>query len=261
MRTPLVIGNWKMNGDGGQCRRLVDLICLNYTPTARSARVVVCPPSLYLRELNHQLEQNSNWIKLGAQNVSDHISGAYTGELSAPMLKDAGCDYVLIGHSERRALFAEDNIIVARKVLAVLRASMVPVLCVGETLSEFELGQTQKVVTKQVMDVVSIVGIQHFSNVVIAYEPAWAVSSGQMVTAEYAQCMHEVIRQALCDRDEEIGQTARIIYGGSITSTNAANFLQLPDIDGVMVGGASLSADQFVSICALANRQQFKIAS
>lgn len=261
MRRPLVIGNWKMNGDRDQCQRLIASINSGYTSTEGDVDIVVCPPSVYLREVHDQLRQQSSVLNLGGQNVSDQISGAYTGELSAGMLKDAGCTYVLIGHSERRSLFGEDNVVIARKVLATLDAGMIPVLCVGETLSEFELGQTQAVVLKQVMDVAAIVGIKRFDRVVIAYEPVWAIGTGKVATPDYAQEMHRYIRGQLSAKDGLVGESVRILYGGSVTAENSGSLFKQTDIDGALVGGASLSADQFVSICAIANRVQLRIAS
>lgn len=261
MRQKLIIGNWKMNGDVQQCDQLATRITKTYLSGSDNVEVVICPPALYLQSVQKRLIAGKATLKLGAQNVSDYQGGAYTGELSADMLSDVGCDYVLIGHSERRMLFNEDNVIAARKVAAAMRAGLTPVLCVGETAQEFELGQTHKVVAKQVMDVVSIIGIRNFDKVVIAYEPVWAIGSGKVATPEYAQDVHAQLRQLLAQRDHWVAEKIRILYGGSVNQQNATSLFQQADIDGALVGGASLSADQFVTICALQNRQTLQIAS
>ena len=264
MRQKLIIGNWKMNGDSQQHRQLLERITAAYRPcadTADAVVIVVCPPAPYLQAVQQQLATYSGSIKVGAQTVSDRVSGAYTGEWSATMLQDIGCEYVLVGHSERRVSFHEDDILVAHKVSAALHSGVTPVLCVGETAQEFELGQTQTVVGKQLKQVISIVGISHFDRVVIAYEPVWAIGSGKVATPEYVQSVHAFIRQQLAQRESAVAEKAAIIYGGSVNPTNAAALFAQPDIDGALVGGASLSADQFVQICALQNRQTLQVAS
>jgi triosephosphate isomerase len=189
-------------------------------------------------------------VTLGAQTVCAEAQGAFTGEVSAAMLKDAGCRYVLVGHSERRQLYAESDNLVARKFVAAQSQGLVPVLCVGETLEEREGDQTTAVVTRQLEAVLAVSGIQSLARAVIAYEPVWAIGTGRTATPEQAQAVHAMIRAKLTDRDAMIGGSVRLLYGGSVKASNAQELFAMPDIDGGLVGGASLKADEFARICA-----------
>lgn len=261
MRKKLVIGNWKMNGDREQNSRLLHQIQTQYAPVDNGVSVVVCPSSVFLNDVQKLLQACGSSIKVGAQNVSEHASGAYTGEISLSMLQSLGCDYVLLGHSERRVLFAEDNVVIARKVASALKADITPVLCIGETIDEYNAGITEEIVRKQVMDVVAIVGVDNFDKVIIAYEPVWAIGTGEVATPDYAQSVHKVIRDLLRQHNSAVADKVSILYGGSVNADNAQSLFSKPDIDGALVGGASLSADQFSRICAMLNRQSIKLAS
>jgi triosephosphate isomerase len=188
-------------------------------------------------------------IKVGLQNVSDKSSGAYTGEVSPLMVKDLGIEYVIIGHSERRSLFSESDEDVAAKFCALVDQGLVPILCVGETLEEREAGNTMKVVTAQVEAVLRAAGPERLANFVIAYEPVWAIGTGLTATPEQAQEVHAVIRGLLAEHDEAMANRTRILYGGSMKAANAAELIALPDVDGGLVGGASLIAEEFQAIC------------
>ncbi len=184
------------------------------------------------------------------QSVCAEAQGAFTGEVSAAMLKDVGCSYVLVGHSERRQLYAESDNLVARKFVAAQSQGLVPVLCVGETLEEREGDQTTAVVTRQLEAVLAVSGIQSLARAVIAYEPVWAIGTGRTATPEQAQAVHAMIRAKVTDRDATIGGSVRLLYGGSVKASNAQELFAMPDIDGGLVGGASLKADEFARICA-----------
>lgn len=214
------------------------------------AESAVCVPFPYLGQVSSILRSAS--ISLGAQNVSEHTHGAFTGEVSAAMLSDFGCRYVLVGHSERRALYGETDELVAKKFAAVLAGGMTPVLCVGETLGERESGVTAEVVVRQVNAVLGGQGVGVFANAVIAYEPVWAIGTGRTATPEQAQEVHALIRRQLAQLDSGIAATLRIIYGGSMKASNAKELLAQPDIDGGLIGGASLVADDFLAIFAAA---------
>ncbi len=250
-----------MNGDSACNQRLLEKIHEGYSAEAGCVEVVVCPPSIYLQQVGLYLQRQGSAIKLGAQNVSEQASGAFTGEVSTAMLADNQCEYVLLGHSERRTLFAEDNVVIARKMVAALGAGLTPVLCVGETLEEYTQGKTEEVVIKQIMDVAAIVGVTKLVDAVIAYEPVWAIGTGQVATPEYAQSVHGLIRDALGRNNPAIADRISILYGGSVNANNAQSLFEQDDIDGALVGGASLNADQFTSICAVQNRQVLTLAS
>ena len=190
----------------------------------------------------------------GAQNVSQYPSGAYTGEVSASMLRDFDCTYVLVGHSERRALFGEDSNTVARKYQAARDAGLIPILCVGETLEQREAGQTEPVVDEQLAAVTTLLGVQALSAGVIAYEPVWAIGTGKTATPQQAQAVHEHIRQRVGSQDRTLAQTVLILYGGSVKGSNAQDLFAMPDIDGGLIGGASLNGSEFVTICRAADR-------
>lgn len=219
--------------------------------------ILVCPAFVQL-SLAHQLLEKSN-VMLGAQNLYLGAQGAFTGEVSGAMLKDAGCEYVLVGHSERRSLFHDDLPLVAEKFKAAQAAGLKPILCVGETRAEREAGQTENVIRTQLESVINAAGIEAFRQAVIAYEPVWAIGTGLTATPEQAQAVHAYIRQLLAQNNVDIAQTICILYGGSMKPDNAASLLAMADIDGGLIGGASLDAKSFLAICAAASKVEVKI--
>jgi len=247
MRQPLVAGNWKMHGSRAENAQLVSGL-LDLLQPGKRAEIMLCPPFPYLMETARLLKDSG--VALGAQSVCAEAQGAFTGEVSAAMLKDVGCSYVLVGHSERRQLYAESDNLVARKFVAAQSQGLVPVLCVGETLEERERDQTTAVVTRQLEAVLAVSGIQSLARAVIAYEPVWAIGTGRTATPEQAQAVHAMIRAKVTDRDATIGGSVRLLYGGSVKASNAQELFAMPDIDGGLVGGASLKADEFARICA-----------
>lgn len=251
MREFLVAGNWKMNGSNEANEALVSGIVAG-VPEGSGFRLLVCPPFPYLSAVAAQVAGSP--VKVGAQNVSEHETGAYTGEVAPGMLRDIGCDYVIVGHSERRALYGESSFQVAAKFQAAQGAGIVPILCVGETLEEREAGSTESVVDYQLGAVLDAAGIGAFANAVIAYEPVWAIGTGMTATPEQAQDVHKHIRAQLAQKDESIAARVQILYGGSMKGENAAGLLAMPDIDGGLIGGASLKANDFLAIAAAAAR-------
>jgi len=247
MRQPLVAGNWKMHGSRAENAQLVSGL-LDLLQPGKRAEIMLCPPFPYLMETARLLKDSG--VALGGQSVCAEAQGAFTGEVSAAMLKDVGCSYVLVGHSERRQLYAESDNLVARKFVAAQSQGLVPVLCVGETLEEREGDQTTAVVTRQLEAVLAVSGIQSLARAVIAYEPVWAIGTGRTATPEQAQAVHAMIRAKVTDRDATIGGSVRLLYGGSVKASNAQELFAMPDIDGGLVGGASLKADEFARICA-----------
>lgn len=248
MRTALVAGNWKMNGDSASVQSLMG--ALNEGVQTSSVEVLVCPPPVYLAQVKNLCADSM--IKLGAQNASQHGSGAYTGEVSCGMLLDLGCEYVILGHSERRSLFGETDQVVAEKFIAAVEAGLKPILCVGETLEEREAEQTLDVVGRQLKAVVEAAGITAFADAVIAYEPVWAIGTGKTATPEQAQEVHAAIREMVAAYDAETAAGIRILYGGSVNAGNADELFANPDVDGGLVGGASLKANDFIAICQAA---------
>jgi len=249
-RRPLVAGNWKMHGSRADNTALLEGL-LHAKQAESSAEVLVCPPFVYLLEAARMLK--SSHIALGGQSLCAEPVGAFTGEVSAAMLKDVGCQYVIVGHSERRAIYKEDDALVARKVVAAQSQSLLPILCVGETLEEREGGRTFSVIARQLNAVLDVTGVTAFANAVIAYEPVWAIGTGKNATAEQAQEVHAFIRAEVAKRDATIAGGARILYGGSVKAANAREIFAMPDVDGGLVGGASLKADEFLKICAAAD--------
>jgi|SRR5690606_32705846 len=249
MRRPFVAGNWKMHGSRAENAQLVDAL-LQGLPAQAPADIAVCPPFPYLWETGKLLK--SSIIELGAQSVCAEAMGAFTGEVSAGMLRDVGCKYVIVGHSERRAIYREDDALVARKFLAAQSQSLVPILCVGETLEEREQGNTTSVVSRQLNAVLDVAGVGALANAVIAYEPVWAIGTGKTATPEQAQEVHAHIRAAVAQQDAKIAAGLRILYGGSVKAANAREIFAMPDVDGGLIGGASLKADEFLKICAAA---------
>ncbi len=245
-RQPLVAANWKMNGNLASMKPLVDAIKAGLEG-ANKTEVAICAPFVYLPELMQRLEGSD--IACGAQNVSEHEAGAYTGEISTAMLSDFACQYIIVGHSERRSLYAESDELVANKFVQVQSAAMVPILCLGEQLAEREAGSTETVVARQLDAVVDRVGIAAFSQAVIAYEPVWAIGTGKTASKEQAQEVHAFIRQRLAQQDSTIAASLRILYGGSVKADNANELFSMADVDGGLIGGASLKAEDFLTIC------------
>lgn len=251
MRQPLVAGNWKMNGTReGAATLLEDVVQGVYKGSAMNVEVLVCPPFVYLADAQRLLRESG--VELGAQNVSAEESGAFTGEVAATMILDFDARYVIIGHSERRHLYSETDTVVARKFMAAIRSGLTPILCVGETLDDREGGHTTAVIESQVQAVLDAAGVEAFANAVIAYEPVWAIGTGKTATPEQAQEVHALIRAKIRGEDDKIADEIRLIYGGSVKASNAADIFAQPDIDGGLIGGASLDADSFLSICRAA---------
>ena len=249
MREFLVAGNWKMNGSIAASDALVSGIVAG-VPEGGGFRLLVCPPFPYLASVASQV--SSSAVSLGAQNVSEHESGAFTGETAASMLKELGCEYVIVGHSERRAMFGETNEQVAAKYIAAQTAGIAPILCVGETLEEREAGTTEEIIDGQLDAVLDAAGVDSFASAVIAYEPVWAIGTGMTATPEQAQDVHRHIRARLAEQNAELADTVQILYGGSMKGENAPGLLSMPDIDGGLIGGASLKVDDFLAIAAAA---------
>lgn len=249
MRGYLVAGNWKMNGSNAANAELVDGIVAGM-PQSDSVELLICPPFPYLAAMAAKL--SGTGVALGAQNVSQHQAGAYTGETATSMLSDVGCTYVLVGHSERRGIMGESSEMVAAKFQAAQDAGLIAVLCVGETQQQREAKQTEAVVDEQLNAVIDGSGIQAFSNAVIAYEPVWAIGTGLTATPEQAQDVHRHIREVLAARDQDVADAVRILYGGSVKGDNAAGLFSKPDIDGGLIGGASLKSADFLAIAEAA---------
>jgi len=246
----MVAGNWKMHGNRGEAARLVGEL-LTRGAGAGSAEVLVCPPFVHLADAGRQLAGSR--IGLGAQDVCAEEAGAHTGEVSAAMLADIGCRYVIVGHSERRALYGEGDGLVARKFVATRRLGITPILCVGETLSEREGNATASVVLRQLDAVVAAAGIAAFATAVVAYEPVWAIGTGRTATPGQAQDVHALIRGRIAENDATIAASLRVLYGGSVKAGNAAELFAMTDVDGGLIGGASLNADEFGTICRAAD--------
>jgi len=250
MRQPMVAGNWKMNGSSNSVSELIDGIKAGVA--AANAEVVVCPPYVFLSTVNSSISGTD--IKLAAQNMCDQDAGAFTGEVSGPMLKDIGCDYVIIGHSERRTLYGETDEVTAIKYAAVLKNNLKPIFCIGESLEEREQGITEQVVARQLDAVIDLEGVAALGEAVIAYEPVWAIGTGKTATPDQAQEVHAFIRGKLAGLDSAVAEKVQILYGGSMNAGNAADLLSMADIDGGLIGGASLKPDDFLAIGKAANR-------
>lgn len=248
-RRPFVAGNWKMYGSSASITTLIkELIAeLNASNVAFDlADVAVFPSFVYLPLV--KLLTEKSFIQFGAQNLNDHLEGAYTGEVSAAMLSDIGCNYVIVGHSERRQYYGETDATVTLKVKEALAHKITPILCIGETKAERESGLTDKIVLTQLNAVLDGIGIELANRIVIAYEPVWAIGTGLTATPEQAEAVHALIRQTLELRSQECAKNTRILYGGSVKADNAKAIFSMPNVDGGLVGGASLKAKDFVSI-------------
>jgi triosephosphate isomerase len=249
MRRPIVAGNWKMHGSRAENARLIEELLAGCAPQP-PALCVICPPFVYLQEAARLLRDSA--LSLGAQDVSADAQGAFTGEVSAGMLRDVGCEYVIVGHSERRLLYRESDQLVARKFGAALSKGLVPILCVGEQLADRDAGRTQDVCARQLDVVLELCGAGALEHAVVAYEPVWAIGTGRTATPEQAQEVHACIRARIAARDARIALATRILYGGSVKAGNAAELFAMPDVDGGLIGGASLKADEFLTILAAA---------
>jgi len=252
MRTKFVAGNWKMNGSlSANDTLLKDLVpALADLAGMESA---VCPPYPYLAQAQRALQGSR--VALGGQDLCQYGNGAYTGGVSAAMLRDLGCSCVIVGHSERRTLFGESDALVAEKFAVAQQAGLLPILCLGETLAEREAGATDAVVARQLNAVLQRSGVAALRGAVIAYEPVWAIGTGKTATPEEAQAVHAGIRGLLAKSDPAVAGAVRILYGGSVKAANAAQLFGMPDIDGGLIGGAALVASEFVAICRAASRQ------
>ncbi len=251
-RTPLVAGNWKMHASKEMTARLVAGISAG-AASMQGVDVLVCPPYPYLA----QAVDLATGISIGSQDICDQVEqGAYTGEVNGAMLMDIGCSYSLVGHSERREYYGDTDAVVASKFLAAQAAGLVPVLCIGELLDEREAGNTESVLARQLDAVISAAGIAAFDKAVIAYEPVWAIGTGKTASPEQAQEVHAFIRARLADNDATIAARTRILYGGSVKPGNAGELFSCEDVDGGLIGGAALKAEDFLAICqAAANLQ------
>ena len=251
MRQKLVAGNWKMNGGLKTNQQLLQDVVAGVAGL-RGVAVAVCVPFPYLAQVQAVLSGTS--VMWGAQNLSEQAQGAFTGEISAAMLQDFACRYVLVGHSERRSIYGESDKLVAEKFAAALASGLRPVLCVGETLEQRDAGKTLEVVSAQIDAVLSRVGVAAFSGAVVAYEPVWAIGTGRTATSAQAQEVHAAIRAQVAKTDARVAEELQILYGGSVKPANAAELFAMPDIDGGLIGGASLVAADFLAICAAAAR-------
>ena len=246
-RGKMVAGNWKMNGSRKTVKSLLHELKLGLPNKSHEVEVALFPPYIFLPELQQQLKASS--IVWGGQNLSDKEQGAFTGEISASMLLDYECKYVIVGHSERRILYQETNAVIARKFQAAQNAGLYPILCVGETENERESGKTIATIRQQLAVVLEILdNLASFKQAVIAYEPVWAIGTGKVAMPEQAQEVHATIREQIKEYVYDLSQETKIIYGGSVNPNNAASLFSQPDIDGGLIGGASLNASQFLEI-------------
>ncbi|MEM7081808.1 MAG: triose-phosphate isomerase [Pseudomonadota bacterium] len=249
MRKLITAGNWKMNGSRAMTATLINEIRQGLTDECR-CEVLICPSFGYLSLACGLIAGTP--IQLGAQNLSTEHSGPHTGEVSGDMLVDLGCTHVLVGHSERRALYGESSEMVAVKFEEAQTSGLTPILCVGETLEEREAGTTENVVKRQLDAVINRVGVRALERAVLAYEPVWAIGTGQTATPDQAQDVHAYLRRMIASQSDTIADSLRILYGGSVNGKNAAELYAMPDVDGGLVGGASLKSEPFLEICAAA---------
>jgi len=256
VRKPFVAGNWKMNGSSTSTARLLNSI-LTQVETFSSVDVAVFPPAVYLKQVQEALTGTP--LFWGTQNLSQFKRGAYTGEISAPMLNDFGCEYVLMGHSERRCLYAEIGLdtlvldkIIAEKYAIAVQEGITPIVCIGESPEEHETGKTEEVVTRLLDIVIDQLGAEALSQAILAYEPVWAIGTGKSASPEWAQSVHALMRERIAKHDKSTADKVQILYGGSVKEDNASSLFSMPDIDGGLIGGASLDANEFVAICQAA---------
>lgn len=251
MRKKIVAGNWKMHASRNEARELLSTI-KNSAADLNHVEIIILPSFVHL-QLSEEILKNSG-ITFGAQNLYMGASGAFTGEVSGTMCKDYGCQYVLVGHSERRSLFHEDLSVVTQKFQSAIEYGLKPILCVGETLDQRERGETERVISEQLSAVINTTGIDAFRKSVIAYEPVWAIGTGLTATPAMADEVHAFIRAYLSKENLEVGESMRILYGGSVKADNAKDLFAMPNVDGGLVGGASLQAQSFLEICRAAGR-------
>ncbi|WMY95884.1 MAG: triose-phosphate isomerase [Arsenophonus sp.] len=245
MKYPLIIGNWKLNGNTKIIKNFIKKT-YNMLKNVTFCNIVIAPPLLYLMEAKKIL--NGSNIELCAQNVDINLSGSFTGEISAKMLKDIGTKYIIIGHSERRIYHKENNSYIAKKFSIIKSQGLIPVLCIGENQEEYHSGKTKEVCKNQIDQILSILGINAFKNSVIAYEPIWAIGTGKAATPEHAQEVHKFIREHISKKNLAIAKKIIIQYGGSVNENNARDFFMQSDIDGALVGNSSLKSDTFSAI-------------
>jgi triosephosphate isomerase (TIM) len=246
MRQILVAGNWKLNGSLDSIKSLISGITAG-EGDAGNTRIAVCPPFVYIPLVAELLAGSK--VVWGSQDISDQDAGAFTGEVAGAMLGEFGCTYAIVGHSERRSLYAEDDDFTARKFAAARRTGLTPILCVGESLEEREQGITEQVVARQLDAVIALEGIAAIGECVIAYEPVWAIGTGKTASPQQAQDVHAFIRGKLAGLDQAVADKVQILYGGSVKGANAVELFAMPDIDGGLIGGASLDAGEFLAIC------------
>ncbi len=244
MRQSLVMGNWKMNGSRSEGLALANAITARLNPGDQG--IAVCVPAVYISDIHNVIKDTP--LSLGAQNVGDQESGAYTGEISASMLKDCSCTYALVGHSERRSYYGDTNESVATRFVQAQKQGIVPVLCIGETLEERENDNTFAVIDKQLNAVIDLAGIDALENSVLAYEPVWAIGTGKTASDDQAQEVHKYIREQIATKSQTVAEKIQILYGGSVKPGNAKAIFAMPDIDGGLIGGASLDAESFLAI-------------
>lgn len=249
MRTPLIAGNWKMNGSRESVRELITGV-VDGAGTLSGVEVAVCPPFIFIPDVMSATAASN--VSVGSQNVSTESAGAYTGEVAIDMIKDFGCKYAIVGHSERRTLYGETDEIVAAKFAKTKQAGLIPILCIGETLEEREQDVTEQVCARQIDAVFAELGDDAFTDSVIAYEPVWAIGTGKTATPEQAQDVHAFIREHLAKRNADIAGSVQILYGGSMNPGNAKELIAQADIDGGLIGGASLKPVDFLAICQAA---------
>jgi len=235
-----------MNGSVVANSKLL-MAMLKFTNRLSNCELVVCPPNIYMHQVKEYIAGTN--IKLGAQNINANEFGAFTGEVSVDMLRDFNCRYSLVGHSERRALYNESNDAIADKIKSLVAGGIIPVLCIGESLAQRERGEAKEIITTQLAAIIDVVGLKCFKSVVIAYEPIWAIGTGKTASVEQAQEIHQVIRQYLSKLDNKLFKDLSILYGGSVNENNAGALIKQKDIDGFLVGGASLKADALERIC------------
>jgi triosephosphate isomerase len=246
MRRSLVVGNWKMTGSREKARALLEEILAGLGQDVKSD-VGVCPPFVHIPDIAKSLQGSS--VLLGSQNVANQDEGAFTGEISAPMLKEFGCSLAIVGHSERRIIYGESSALVAARYAKAIQHGLVPILCIGETLEEREADRTFEVIGEQLDAVLNLSGVTSLAKAVIAYEPVWAIGTGKTASGEQAQEVHAWIRTRIAQLDATTAENLQILYGGSVKPDNAASLFAMPDIDGGLIGGASLVANSFLKIC------------
>jgi len=245
MRQILVAGNWKLNGSKDSIKELLSGILAGMSEA--KTQVAVCAPYIYIPLVQEMLEGTD--IGYGSESISENDSGAFTGEISGPMLNDFSCQYAIVGHSERRTLFGEQDVDTANKFAAARKHGLTPILCIGELLEERENGTTEEVVSRQLDAVIELEGVEALADAVIAYEPVWAIGTGMTASPQQAQDVHAFIRGKIAALNADVAEKVQILYGGSVNGGNANELFEMPDIDGGLIGGASLKPEDFLAIC------------